>query len=44
MTSTAMFLKIAGNMKPLKGLMKPTDTLPKMIPASGFLRDIPDHI
>jgi hypothetical protein len=39
-----MFLKISGNMKPLKGLMKPTHILPKMIPANGFLRDIPGHI
>ena len=44
MSRTAVFLKFSGNMKPLQGLIKPTDTLPKMIPTSGFLRDNPAHI
>jgi len=39
-----VFLKFSCNMKPLQGLVKPTENLPKMIPTSGFLRYIPDHI
>ena len=44
MSNTTGFLRLHSNLKPLQGFMKTIDTLPKMIPSSGFLRDVPDHI